>query len=132
MNNISSFEQFSKGESKISQEIVEDTTNLAPDSETKEPIVKASTDTKHTSMHGRIFGKTKPHQEIKDVNKDMKPFKDSYEKIETEYLSLIREMNRMESKKPDLKKDVTELKKNFNDLLVKLQYLAEWKQKSED
>lgn len=143
MNNLTSFADFSKGTttpqkeaSKIAPQKVQ-MINEPVEAQTEEleadvasqPMEKPSkSDKKFVAHYEKLFGKKKPHEQITEQSEDMKPFKHSYEVVEKEYTSLLRELNRVEGSKPDMKKHVTELKKNFNDLLVKLQFLAEYKE----
>lgn len=141
MNNLTSFADFSKGisspkrEEKVAPKVavlnepVQAQTEDAAPEVASQPLEKPKkSDKKFVSHYEKLFGSKKPHEEIVEKSEDMKPFRNSYEAVEKEFTSLLRELNRVESNKPDLKKHVTELKKHFNELLVKLQFFAEYKQ----
>lgn len=135
MNNLTSFADFFKGtpkeqpktESKPISMITEpQTEDLEPDVAAQPAEKPKHTNKKFKAEYEKLFGKKKAHERIADDNEDMKPFREAYEAVEKEYTSLLRELNRVESGNDDLKKHVTELKKSFNDLLVKLQFFGEY------
>jgi predicted nuclease with TOPRIM domain len=138
MNNLTSFADFAKGNLKEQlpkAEPVSKPVSVINEPQTEDleaevdvkPMEKTKAgDKKFKAHHEKLFGTKKPHEHISEENEEMKPFRDSYEVVEKEFTSLLRELNRVESGKPDLKKDVTELKKHFNELLVKLQFFGEY------
>jgi CRISPR/Cas system CMR-associated protein Cmr5 small subunit len=141
MNNLTTFADFAKGEPlktgnvagkpDASKPLVSVGEDQAEDLSSVVPELPKHSNKKFTTHYSKYFGKKPPHEELKGGDVNMKPFKSAYEKTEQEYTSLLRELNRIESGKAHLKKDVVELKKCFSDLLVKLQFFTEYKQPPE-
>lgn len=145
MNNISNFEEFSKGvteksrpgsasyyagltkstQDKRASQIKKQTDMEDDDPEAYKPLPGDSKKTKtsrFTTKYHSMFGTS---EEMNEEGDGSKAFKDTYSIIEAEYVSLLKDLNRIEYGEPELKKEAIELKKLFNDLLVKLQFFGE-------
>jgi hypothetical protein len=132
MNNLSSYEEFSKGTGKPRQSLNFSIpiSGNAPSSikknedETGElselPHSKEMKPARYTRAHQQMM-----NPRIDDEIQEDETFKICYDVIHSEYLYITKDLNRIEYSDPEMKKHVTELKKGFNDLLVKLQFFSE-------
>jgi hypothetical protein len=102
MNHLASYSDFSKGVSKPLE-------FKLPKSGSKSIALESS-----------------PKIEEVEKNEEMSAFAEAYEAVEAEYTKILREIHRVENKSPKLKKDISDLKKNFGDLMSKLQFFAEY------
>jgi len=121
MNNLSSFEEFSKGTGKQAQSI-----NFSI------PISGSSSTVKNEEEDPELSDKparhSRAHQQMMKIEEETSQdevFKTCYDVVDAEYKFIMKDLNRMEYSDQEMKKHVTELKKSFNDLLVKLQFFSE-------
>ena len=130
MNNLSSFEEFSKGTGKPRQSLnfsIPVTGNTSSSMEKNEEETAKPVTPKATDKPARF---TRAHQQMMNVKegdeiKEDETFKVCYDVIHSEYQYILKDLNRIEYGDPEMKKHVTDLKKGFNDLLVKLQFFSE-------
>lgn len=123
MKNLSNFAEFSRGAQKevhaIAKPIETSQTSIAPQTEKEISVPEKAT--RFSNHHDRTFNS----KDATEVNKGMESFKTCYDVVHAEYLSILTEMNRIEYENGEQKKHVVDLKKTFNELLVKLQFFAE-------
>lgn len=126
MNNLSSFDEFSRGAGKNKPSLNFSIPTGSPatiketDSEVPETAEILPQDTlKKPQRFQRA--RTRMMEESKEGN----IFKDCYDVVEAEYTHLLKDLNRIEYSDSEKKKHVTDLKKAFNELLVKLQFFSE-------
>lgn len=126
MNNLSSFEEFSNGtgKNKPSLNFSIPTSSTANIEETDNENAKSSEILpRDTPKKPKRFQRARTR--MMEESQEESIFKDCYDVVEAEYTHLLKDLNRIEYSDSEKKKHVTDLKKAFNDLLVKLQFFSE-------
>lgn len=121
MNNISSFDEFSRGSGKARPSL-----NFSiPTGETISKQTETASPELETPEKPARFSRALQRINAVDESGERDSFKDCYDVVHAEHQHLLKEINRIEYGDPEMKKHVTELKKAFNDLIVKLQFFSE-------
>jgi hypothetical protein len=125
MKNLTNFSEFSKGfKEKTSTDLFQKQLEGAEKPVEASPEASEVIEPKKSKSVG--FSKTRQAIFDKDLTQEgMESFSDCYNVVERRYVSLLKELNRLEFSGNDMKKHVVDLKKAFSELLVKLQYFVE-------